>query len=66
MKYDKALKTNVNIFRVLFSALSKNSAYLNYLEEDGSYQLRKENKIGMSIYRLIDKNGLVVSEKLEK
>ncbi|MFV0541274.1 MAG: sulfatase-like hydrolase/transferase [Aestuariibaculum sp.] len=64
-KYDEELKTNVNLFRVLFSALSKNQTYLNHLEENGSYQLRKRKIIGMSAYTVIDEKGNVVSEKLK-
>lgn len=65
-EYDKNLKTNVNLFRVLFSALSKNSNYLNYLEVDDSYQMKKNSFFEHSIFKLINENGDVVEEKLKK
>lgn len=37
---DTQLKSNVNIFRVLFSVLSENPEYLKYLEDDSSYNLQ--------------------------
>lgn len=40
--YDKDLKTNVNIFRILFSYLSQDKTLLKYLEEDSSYTIRQE------------------------
>lgn len=39
--YDTDLKSNVNIFRVLFSYLSGNKSWLEHLEEDSSYNIRK-------------------------
>ncbi|MFL1011267.1 sulfatase-like hydrolase/transferase [Flavisericum labens] len=65
-QFDKKLKSNVNLFRVLFSALSKNKSYLQHLEEDGSYQLRIEGALGKSVYKLIDEKGNVVNEKIER
>ena len=38
-KYDSKLKSNVNIFRVLFSYLSKDKSLLNNLEKDDSYRI---------------------------
>ncbi|MBB5269607.1 sulfatase-like hydrolase/transferase [Algibacter amylolyticus] len=61
--YDKDLKTNVNIFRVLFSALSQNSTYLKSLEEDSSYNVRHGSFFLESVYKLIDKHNNVVLEK---
>lgn len=37
--YDSKLKSNVNIFRVLFSYLSKDKSLLNNLEKDDSYRI---------------------------
>lgn len=42
LDYDKNLKTNVNIFRVLFSYLSEDKALLQHLQEDSSYTIRQE------------------------
>jgi hypothetical protein len=41
-EYDKNLKTNVNIFRILFSYLSENKNLLENLESDSSYTIRQE------------------------
>ncbi|NDP28678.1 MAG: hypothetical protein GZ087_14840 [Flavobacterium sp.] len=40
--YDKRLKSNVNIFRILFSYLSEDKTLLKHLEEDSSYTIRQE------------------------
>uniref|UniRef100_UPI00404A2D95 hypothetical protein n=1 Tax=Gelidibacter sp. TaxID=2018083 RepID=UPI00404A2D95 len=61
--YDTNLKTNVNLFRVLFSSLSENSSHLKYLENDSSYNLHKENFFYNSVYQVIDNNGNVNFEK---
>lgn len=61
--YDGSLKSNVNIFRVLFSSLSKNKSYLNHLEEDASYNIRPGNMFTESVHKLIDAKGKVVNEK---
>lgn len=55
--YDEDLRTNVNIFRTLFSVLSKDPKYLDYLEEDSSYNL-KLNSFGFkSVSKLINDEG---------
>lgn len=41
-EYDKDLKTNVNIFRILFSYLSENKKLLEQLEDDSSYIIRQD------------------------
>ncbi|MEL1244124.1 sulfatase-like hydrolase/transferase [Flavobacterium sp. DGU11] len=61
-EYDKKLKTNVNVFRVLFSCLAENTSYLNHLEKDTSYNIRYESFMD-GVYELIDQNGKVVREK---
>lgn len=38
--YDTNLRTNVNLFRTLFSVLSENPKYLEHLEDDSSYNLK--------------------------
>lgn len=57
--YDAKLKTNVNIFRVLFSALSKNKEWLNNLEDNSSYNLRIEAGT-KSVKKLIDTSGNIL------
>ena len=60
-KYDKDLKTSVNLFRVLFSVLSEDTKYLEYLENDSSYNLRL-NAIGVKkVIKLIDENGEIIA-----
>ena len=55
--YDEDLRTNVNIFRTLFSVLSKDPKYLDYLEDDSSYNL-KLNSFGFkSVSKLINDEG---------
>lgn len=41
--YDEGLKSNVNIFRILFSYLSEDKTLLKHLEADSSYTIRQEN-----------------------
>ena len=60
--FDKDLKTNVNLFRVVFSYLSQDKALLNNLQEDASYVHLKEPQ---GIYIYIDAEGKHVFEKLE-
>lgn len=42
LDYDKALQSNVNIFRILFSCLSEDKTLLKYLEEDSAYTIRQD------------------------
>lgn len=62
--YDENLMSNVNVFRVLISALSENKALLNNLEADESYNLNNEGSLFKSVRKVIDKDGNVVYEKL--
>lgn len=55
--YDKDLKTNVNLFRVLFSALSENPKYLKHLEDNSSYNLNYENPYYNSVHQAINDKG---------
>ncbi|WP_370476810.1 sulfatase-like hydrolase/transferase [Tamlana flava] len=64
--YDSKLKSTVNIFRILFSALSEDTSYLNQLEEDDSYHLRKDKLFGLSVYKLINEKGEVIEDLREK
>lgn len=57
---DSELKSNVNIFRVLFSILSENPEYLKYLEDDSSYNLQS-GTFSKSVRAVIDDNGKVIS-----
>jgi len=41
-EYDEKLKSNVNIFRILFSYLSEDKTLLQHLEEDNSYTIRQD------------------------
>lgn len=60
---DSHLKSCVNVFRILFSYLSKDQKYLQHLEEDGSYLILKEGaKPG--VYKCIDDSGNIVSKKV--
>jgi hypothetical protein len=61
--YDTNLKTNVNVFRVLFAYLAEDSSYLDHLEEDGSYNIRHDSSFFDAVYQLIDDNGNVVYNK---
>jgi len=62
-EYDAGLKTNVNVFRVLFSCLSEDKSYLSNMQEDASYNIRPGNFISQSVHKLIDEKGNVVNEK---
>lgn len=56
---DAQLKSNVNIFRVLFSVLSENPEYLKYLEDDSSYNLQN-GTFWKSVRPVIDDSGEVL------
>jgi len=58
--YDKNLSSNVNLFRVLFSVLSKNETYLNALEDNSSYNLFQKNSFYKSVNKVIDDQGKIV------
>lgn len=58
-KYDSKLKTNVNLFRVLFTYLSGDESYLEKLQSDKSY-LKIHNGAPFGVYESIDENGTVV------
>jgi len=59
--YDKDLKSNVNIFRVLFATLSENPKYLDNLEDDSSYNLKLNNLGYKDVIKSIDGKGNVVN-----
>ncbi|HLU51486.1 MAG TPA: sulfatase-like hydrolase/transferase [Flavobacteriaceae bacterium] len=60
--FDKSFKTNVNLFRILFSYLSEDESYLNHLQEDASFLQIEENN-GESTYKAIDASGNILFEK---
>jgi hypothetical protein len=60
--FDTKLKTNVNLFRVLFSYLADNTSYLKALEVDKSYTIIKDGAPA-GIYEVINENGEVVFNK---
>jgi hypothetical protein len=62
-EFDDKLKTNVNLFRVLFSYLAENNTYLNHLENDGSFLIVNENA-PFGVYKVIDENGNVDFKKV--
>lgn len=57
---DGELKSNVNVFRVLFSVLSENPEYLKYLEDNSSYNLQN-GTFSKYVRPIIDDNGKVIS-----
>ena len=60
--FDNELNTSVNLFRVLFSYLSDNESYLNYLEDDKSYTIIREGA-PFGVYEYIDEKGKVTFKK---
>lgn len=65
LPYDAKLKSNVNVFRVLFACLSENKSYLDHMEGDASFNLRPDNFFSKTVYKLIDQEGKVVNKKHE-
>ena len=61
-EFDTQLKTNVNLFRILFSYMSDNKTYLNHLQEDKSYSVINEDA-PFGVYELINEEGDVVFNK---
>lgn len=55
--FDKELRTNVNLFRILFSVLSEDNTYLDHLEDNSVYNLNYENPFYNSVYKAIDDKG---------
>ena len=63
--FDNQLKSNVNLFRVLFSYLGDDEQYLNNLQEDKSYSVI-EKGAPYGVYELINEKGEVVFNKFSK
>ncbi len=61
--YKNELRTNVNLFRVLFSHLGNKPEYLQHLEEDASF-VTIEKDAPKGVYRCINSAGEIVFEKL--
>lgn len=61
--FDSELKSNVNLFRVLFSVLSEDKQYLEQLEDDSSYNIHIENHFYNSVYQVIDDDGKITYNK---
>ena len=60
--YDTELKSAVNVFRILFSYLSDNEAYLQHLQDNSSYVIIR-NGAPKGTYQYIDTNGNITFTK---
>ena len=58
------MKTNVNLFRVLFSYLAEDKTYLNNYEKDESFLIVDEDA-PFGVYKVIDENGKVDFKKVD-
>jgi len=58
---DQELRSNVNLFRVLFSVLSDEDKYLKYLEDNSSYNL-KTGTFSNSVRAVLDDHGNVIAK----
>ena len=59
--FDEELRSNVNVFRVLFSVLSENPEYLKYMEDNSSYNLQN-GTFFKSVRAAIDDQGNVLKD----
>lgn len=62
--YDENMKSSVNVFRVLFSYLSENETYLNYLQPNESFIIHKKGE-HHGVYKYLDDEGNIVFQKME-
>lgn len=60
--FDSKLKSNVNLFRILISYLSENPAYLEHLENNGSYITIYEGA-PFGVYQVLNDKGDVVFKR---
>jgi len=60
--YDAQLRTNVNLFRILFASLSQNNKLLDHLEDNSSYNLTQKNTFFKGVRAVLDDSGNVVEE----
>ncbi len=63
--FDTKLKTNVNLFRIIFSYLSKNETYLQHLEKDASFLIVEEDT-PFGVYKVIDEDSGFSFDKVEE
>lgn len=61
--YRDSLKTNVNLFRVLFAHLAEKPEFLTNLQEDASF-LKISSGAPEGVYKAIDSKGNIVFNKL--
>ncbi|WP_299111784.1 sulfatase-like hydrolase/transferase [uncultured Winogradskyella sp.] len=57
--FNDKFKTSVNVFRLLFTYLSKNNAYLEHLEADVSYKVLRHG-VSDGIYEYINEDDQVI------
>ena len=62
--FDGKFKSTVNTFRILFAHLGNEPAYLDHLQEDGSYVVIKDGAPN-GIYQYINGAGEIVFKKQE-
>ncbi|MBO6632394.1 MAG: hypothetical protein JJ936_12730, partial [Psychroserpens sp.] len=62
---DLSFRSNVNLFRILFAALSEDKTYLEDLEDDSSYNLLKDSMYFNAVNQVIDSDGNFVFNKLD-
>ena len=62
--FDNKLKTNINLFRIIFAYLSENESILNHLQDDKSYTII-EKGADFGVYELMNQNGDVVFKKFD-
>ena len=62
-EFDDLFKSNVNVFRILFSYLGEEEKYLEELQENGSYIVINK-KAPKGIYQYIDDSGKVTFKKV--
>ncbi len=63
-KFDKELKSSVNLFRTLFAYLSNDDTLMNNLQQDKSYLIIRKGA-PTDVYEVIDENNLVVFKNYE-
>ncbi len=59
--FDSQLSSNVNVFRILFSALSENPEFLKQMEDNSSYILQ-QGTLFNSVRKAIDDKGNVLED----
>jgi len=64
--YDDELRSNVNLFRVLFANLAKNDSYLQQMEDNSSYNLHRESSFRNSVYKVLDDQGNITFTPYKK